>query len=82
MTLDKFTYAYIEAALWSSTDESTPAGGEPMDANYTITDLAPETVERMKADCAAFQEQNGRLPLSLAILIAGSVMRHPHGARR
>ena len=58
MTLDEFTHAYIEAALWSSTDESTPAGGEPMDANYTITDLAPETVERMKADCAAFQEQN------------------------
>jgi hypothetical protein len=39
MTLDKFTTAYIEAALWSSMDESTPAGGQPMDANYTITDI-------------------------------------------
>jgi hypothetical protein len=58
MTLDKFTNAYIEAALWSSTDESTPEGGEPMDANYDITDLAPETLERMKSDCAAFQEQH------------------------
>ena len=29
-----------------------------MDANYTITDLAPETLERMKADCASFQTQH------------------------
>lgn len=57
MTLDKFTACYIEAALWSSTDESTPEGGEPMDANYGIADLAPETLDRMKADCAAFQQQ-------------------------
>ena len=28
MTLDKFTASYIEAALWSSMDESTPEGGE------------------------------------------------------
>ena len=58
MTLDEFTHAYIEAALWSSTDESTPANGEPMDANYAISDLAPETLERIKADCAAFQGQH------------------------
>ena len=58
MTLDKFTTAYIEAALWSSTDESTPEGGEPMDANYSVSDLAPETLERIKADCAAFQGQH------------------------
>jgi len=58
MTLDTFTKAYIEAALWTSTDESTPEGGEPMDANYGITDLAPETLERIKADCASFQGQH------------------------
>ena len=58
MALDKFTTAYIEAALWASMDESTPEGGEPIDANYGISDLALETVERMKADCVAFQEQN------------------------
>jgi hypothetical protein len=56
MTIDKFTASYIEAALWSSMDESTPEGGEPMNANYTISDLAPETLERMKADCAAFRD--------------------------
>lgn len=58
MTLDKFTTAYLEAALWSSMDESTPEGGEPMDANYSFADLAPETLDRMKTDCAAFQRQH------------------------
>jgi len=57
MTLDTFTKAYIEAALWASMDESTPEGGEPMDANYGISDLAPETLERITADCASFQGQ-------------------------
>ena len=58
MALDRFTASYIEAALWSSTDESTPAGGEPMDANFGISDFAPETLERMKTDCASFQAQH------------------------
>jgi len=53
---DTFTRAYIDCALWSSTDESTPQGGEPFDANYTGTDLPAETIERMAADCARFQE--------------------------
>ena len=59
MTLDKFTDAFIEAALWSTMDESTPEGGEPMDANYGVAYLALETLERIKADCAAFKEQHG-----------------------
>src|SRR5581483_10733671 len=59
MTLDRFTTAYIEAALWSSMDENTPDGGEPLDANHRFADLAPETLDRIKADCAAFQEQKG-----------------------
>ena len=33
MTLYSFTAAYIEAALWASMNESTPEGGEPIDAN-------------------------------------------------
>lgn len=57
--LDRFTYAYIECALWSSMDESDPeTGGEPMDANYSIDDLAPTTLAKMVADCADFQEAN------------------------
>lgn len=56
--LDDFTRAYIEAALWSSTDESTPSGGEPLDANYGIEDIAPETLASMVEDCRRFQEAN------------------------
>ena len=56
--MDKFTQAYIEAAFFSSTDESTPSGGEPLDRNYSIDDLAPETLIRIEADCARFQADN------------------------
>ena len=56
--LDDFTLAYIEAALWSSNDESTPSGGEPLDSNYSIDDIEPETLDRMADDCRHFQEEN------------------------
>ena len=59
-TIDKFLQAYIVAALWSSTDESTPEGGDFLDANYGIVDLAPETIEKMKADCDRFQAENAQ----------------------
>jgi hypothetical protein len=55
--LDTFTLAYIEAALWSSTDDN----GEPMDANYSIEDLAPETLARMVEDCQRFQADTAGL---------------------
>lgn len=54
--MDEFTQAYITAALWSSNDESTPQGGEPLDANYTAADLAPETLAQIFQDCKAFQD--------------------------
>ena len=56
--LDAFTLAYIEAALWSSNDESDDAGGDPLDANYSVDDIAPETLAEMADDCCRFQEAN------------------------
>lgn len=50
-TLDNFTRAYIGCALWSSTDDN----GEPLDKNHSIHSFAPEALEQMIADCAAFQ---------------------------
>ena len=47
--LDAFTLAYIEAALWSSTD------------GRDISDLAPKTLEAMRADCEVFQRDNSDL---------------------
>jgi hypothetical protein len=52
--MDKFTEAYVAAALWSSNDDDD----DPLDANYTASDIAPETLEQMKADCAKFQAEN------------------------
>lgn len=59
--MDKFTRAYITAALWSSTDESDESGGVPLDENYSPEDIAPQTMETMKADCADFQTANAEL---------------------
>jgi len=59
--LDTFCLAYVEAALWSSTDESRPDGGDPLDKNYSIKDIDSETLDAMRQDCADFQEQNEKL---------------------
>ena len=56
--MDKFLEAYVVAALWSSTDESTPEGGDFLDENYGLEDLAPKTVAEMEADCARFRAEN------------------------
>ena len=51
---EEFIAAYIEAALFSTNDESTPSGGEPLDLNYDTDDLAPETRAAFETDCDAF----------------------------
>lgn len=60
--LDAFTIAYIEAALWAGTDERDIDGndGEPLDTNYSIDDLAAETLKKVAADCKRFQQENAR----------------------
>lgn len=80
--LDVFTRAYIEAALWSSNDESDERGGEALDKNYSAADIAPETLRRMIADCAKFQRENGNL-IGLREERAGHdfwLTRNGHGA--
>lgn len=56
-----FFDAYVECALWSSTDNSEPNGGSPLDENYGPEDIAPETLQRMREDCEAFQRDNAEL---------------------
>ncbi len=53
MSLESFIESYIETALWSSTDEE----GESLDI-YQDSDIAPETLASMRADCEAFYEAN------------------------
>ncbi len=59
--MNEFLGAYIEAALWSSMDESDDNGGEPMDRNYGIDDIHPDTLAKMKDDCEKFQTENAAL---------------------
>lgn len=56
--LDTFTRAYITCALWSSMDNANEQGGEPLDANYSAEDIAPDTLAKMVADCEKFQAKN------------------------
>lgn len=56
--MDEFTEAYIECALWSTNDESTPQGGVQLYKNYSVDDIAPETLAQMEKDCEEFQHRN------------------------
>ena len=52
--MDNFTRAYLECALWSSTDDD----GSPLDESYSLYDLSSEFVAEATADCAAFIADN------------------------
>lgn len=52
--LDDFTRAYLNAALWASTDEQ----GVPLDKNYDISDFAPEALDAAIKDATTFQSRN------------------------
>lgn len=54
----EFFNAYLDAALWSTNDESTPSGGVPLDENYDDSDLSPDLRAAMEADCEAFETAN------------------------
>ena len=69
--MDAFTRHYLVTALWSSMDDADDRGGEPLDGNYSLTDIAPQTLARMRADCEAFQRDH-------AADIAGDLERAGH----
>lgn len=58
--LDTFTEAYVTCALWSSNENRDPDGdaGLPLDQNFGIADIVPETLAAMIADCEKFQEEH------------------------
>lgn len=57
MTMDDFTIAYIEAALWSSTTEDET----PMDEVYDVYDIEAESLLKIQAECAEFQAKHAGL---------------------
>jgi hypothetical protein len=56
--LSPFVTSYLETALWSSNDESDDSGGEPLDKNYDISDIAEKTIAQAIKDCQEFQSVN------------------------
>lgn len=58
VALEQFTQAYIECALWSSNDEFTPQGGEPLSNTYTVNDLDHKLLKQMHDDCRAYLSEN------------------------
>jgi hypothetical protein len=55
---NKFFNGYVTCALWSSNDESDESGGEPFDKNYDSSDIAAESIRKMKSDCVKFMRAN------------------------
>lgn len=56
-----FFRGYAGTALALSNDESDESGGEPLDANYGIEDIAAVALESMIQDCATFYARNEEL---------------------
>lgn len=56
--IDAALRGYITCALWSSNDESDERGGEPMDENYSRSDIAASSVRRMRSDVSKFVKAN------------------------
>jgi hypothetical protein len=66
--MNDFTQAYIECALWASRDDR-----DDMDNSLEGYTLAPATVERMEADCAAFARAN-----AAELALAGDDQQNGH----
>jgi len=49
---DSILGGYLEALLWASTDDE----GNPLDDDYSISDITKDAIERSKADIAKFQK--------------------------
>lgn len=78
---DRFVESYIECALWSSVDDA----GNPLDDTYGPEDLAPETIDAMRADCAGFYQEVRPILARLMILDSQAghdfwLTRNRHGA--
>lgn len=58
--VEQFVRGYVEAALWSTMDESDAGGGRPLDENFGPADIARSSLKSMRRECARFLKQNRR----------------------
>ena len=56
----RFVHAYLVTALWAETDESRPDGGDPLDDNYTVDDIAEESQKLANEQCDRFWAIHGK----------------------
>lgn len=56
--VERFFAGYLEAALWSSMDESNESGGEPLDKNYATYDIPEPVRDRLLTECVDFITAN------------------------
>lgn len=76
---NRFTRAYVECALWSSTDDNS----EPLDSGRDYSNIAPATIADMAEDCGQFQSDNAELLAGLDDAQSGHdfwLTRNRHGA--
>lgn len=72
--IEQMFHGYVEAALWSTNDNSDPeTGGDPLDANYEESDIAPESLATLREHCERFYRDN-----EPAILLADYSRRSEH----
>ncbi len=56
-SLDDFTRAYIECALWSSTDMNADGDmGDSLETEYSVDDIALPTLREIIRECREFQK--------------------------
>jgi hypothetical protein len=58
-----FVDGYVTCMLWSSNDNSTDAGGEPLDSNYSAEDIPEDDKKAIEADCRRFSRAHAALLL-------------------
>jgi hypothetical protein len=59
---EDFVRHYLVTALWSSNDNSDPeTGGEPLDSNYDVNDIAPESRKKLEDMARKFYRANHEL---------------------
>jgi len=55
---ETFFEAFLECALWLSTDNANESGGGPLDDNYDTCDFTEEALASLRKDCENFWEAN------------------------
>ena len=55
---ETFFHSFIETALWCSSDMNSESDISLQDLNYTISDIDPNSLETLRADCQLFFDEN------------------------